>query len=329
MSLKLTKFKTFFDTNVTNKLTNFNALLEDQFKNSNINCSTFVKDFQNFIINNQTFIDIQDKGDKLFARLNKDEKIQAISYTNNTNTKLIQMVSSIYQKKMHKCELENFKNDPAYLSDIGRTFEFIMRGDINITKIKKRYDSTYKITFCSVTKILTYQVHKNKNNIIPLTHLPEHPNTEDHPVNSNDAFEYIKNNPNKVVNADFNLNKNRNVKLSNIDEFISDFNSVENFKPTAIMEIGYKRYLFVINKVKKNYINNKLVFYISTKEIRLVGNLSNNLSKKIPTGIHKRVRIDIDDYEVYGNSFENHTGKLFCPAGSNITTMNGSGFIMK
>ena len=166
MSLKLTKFKTFFDTNVTNKLTNFNALLEDQFKNSNINCSTFVKDFQNFIINNQTFIDIQDKGDKLFARLNKDEKIQAISYTNNTNTTFIQMISSIYQKKMHKCELENFKNDPTYLSDIGRTFEFIMRGDINITKIKKRYDSTYKITFCSVTKILTYQVHKNKNNII-------------------------------------------------------------------------------------------------------------------------------------------------------------------
>jgi len=330
MSLELLNFKTFVDTKVKNKLINFNALLENEFKNSTINCSTFSNDFENFVrtLKTNLFIDLTDEGKMLVSMLNENERTQADEYMQTTITTYMQMNNIVYQNIMHQCELENFKKNPLYLSGTGRVFEFVMRGDVKITKIKKRYDSNYKITFSRVNKILTYQVHKSKNEIIPLTHLPEHPNTsDDHPRRSNDVFEYIKNNPEKVVVVDFDLNKNRNVRLSNIDEFISDFNSVENFKPTTVMEIGYKKYVFVINNVKKNYNNNRLVFYISTKEIRLVGNFSNNLTKILPLGMHKRVRIDIDDYEVYGNgincpSFGEETDNTcYCPGGSTITTM--------
>jgi len=330
MSLELLNFKTFVDTKVKNKLINFNALLENEFKNSTINCSTFSNDFENFVrtLKTNLFIDLTDEGKMLVSMLNENERTQAVEYMQTTITTYMQMNNIVYQNIMHQCELENFKKNPLYLSGTGRVFEFVMRGDVKITKIKKRYDSNYKITFSRVNKILTYQVHKSKNEIIPLTHLPEHPNTsDDHPRRSNDVFEYIKNNSEKVVVVDFDLNKNRNVRLSNIDEFISDFNSVENFKPTTVMEIGYKKYVFVINNVKKNYNNNRLVFYISTKEIRLVGNFSNNLTKILPLGMHKRVRIDIDDYEVYGNSIScplagpDGNTTCYCPGGSTITTM--------
>ena len=70
----------------------------------------------------------------------------------------------------------------------------------------------------------------------------------------------------------------------------------------------------------------------------MVGKCSNTLIKKIPTGMYKRVRFDIDDYESYGNSVGclpmqvtttvdgPVTGNKFtcyCPGGSSITTMAG------
>ena len=182
---------------------------------------------------------------------------------------------------MHECELDHFRKYPTYMSDSYRKYDTVMTGDVNINKIKTVYESTHKITFNKINKILIYQVHENKNEIISLTHIPEHPDNKDtnnHPQNTSEVSEYIQNNPEKVANATFNLNENRNIKLLGIDDFILYFNNTSNFKPTTIMEIGFKKYPFVINKVKK--INNKMVFYISTKEIKLLGKYSNNLIKK-------------------------------------------------
>ena len=346
MSLQFLNVKSFIDTKVKEKLNELTTSFETNF-NSNVNCSTFSNDFNNFIKNYQEgiFNDIKDEGTNLALMLNENESKEAGEYMKIITTEHMKYIHSLYEKKMYECELETFSKNSTYSGELGRAYEFIIQGDVKITKVKKIYDSTHKITFHSVNKILTYQVHKNKNEKITHTHMPIHPDNEgDHPIGSKSAIEYIKNNPEKVVNVDYNLNKQRNVKLTNIDEFIRDFNIVENFKPTTVMEIGFKRYLFVINKIKKDK-NNKMSFYISTKEIRLLGKCSNTLVKKIPIGMYKRVRFDIDDYEVYGNSTsldpqlirecENHPEfrgcsellskrytEYFCPPGSVITTMD-------
>jgi hypothetical protein len=55
------------------------------------------------------------------------------------------------------------------------------------------------------------------------------------------------------------------------------------------MEIGNKKYIFVLNKVKINS-NGHVVFKVSTKEIKL----SEKKMLKLPHGHHDRVRFDID-----------------------------------
>jgi len=326
-SLQFLNFKSFIDTKIKEKLNELTTSFETNF-NSNVNCSTFSNDFNNFMKNSQEgiFNDIKDEGTNLALMLNENESKEAGEYMKTITTEHMKYIHSLYEKKMYECELETFSKNSTYLGEIGRAYEFIMRGDVKITKVKKIYDSTHKITFHSVNKILTYQVHKNKNEKVTHTHMPIDPDNEgDHPSGSKSALEYIKNNQEKIVNVDYNLNKQRNIKLININEFIRDFNSVENFKPTTIMEIGFKRYPFVINKVKKDK-NNKMAFYISTKEIRLIKKCSNTLVKKIPIGMYKRARFDIDDYEVYGNSikYTDLTEEYFCPPGSVVTTMDGN-----
>ena len=61
------------------------------------------------------------------------------------------------------------------------------------------------------------------------------------------------------------------------------------FAPTTIMEIGDCKWAFVITNAYFN--KNKLVLDVSTKEIV---NLSKTVKTKLPLGIHKNVRMDID-----------------------------------
>ena len=62
--------------------------------------------------------------------------------------------------------------------------------------------------------------------------------------------------------------------------------------PTAVMQIGYKKYVFVIKNAiyNKNKIY-KLIFHISTKEIDFKN------KPKIPKGHFNRVRFDIDGFD--------------------------------
>jgi hypothetical protein len=208
-----------------------------------------------------------------------------------------------------------------------------MKGNVNITRIKNIYKSTHKI-IVDVNKILAYQVHDNNDKTTQIVYMPQHHDVKDHPTSVSESKEYIKNNPDKVAIIDYKHNKNRNVYLQTVREWINDFNSIENFNPTTVMEIDYKKYIFVINKVNATK-NNKLVLYISTKEIKLVGKVkySNSVIKKIPTGNYKNVRFDIDDFEAYGNSVGCHPFKesisrkmsnieCFCPNESKVTTMH-------
>lgn len=71
--------------------------------------------------------------------------------------------------------------------------------------------------------------------------------------------------------------------------------------PTTVMQIGYKKYVFVIkNAIYNENKKYKLVFHISTKAID-----SKNKSK-IPKGYFKRVRFDIDGFDKkIGNLIDN------------------------
>ena len=61
------------------------------------------------------------------------------------------------------------------------------------------------------------------------------------------------------------------------------------FAPTTIMEIGNCKWAFVITNAYYN--KNRLVFDVSTKEIV---NLSKTVKTKLPLGMYKNVRMDID-----------------------------------
>ena len=77
------------------------------------------------------------------------------------------------------------------------------------------------------------------------------------------------------------------------------------------MEIGKKKYIFVINEAKINY-KNRVVFKVSNEEIKLLS----GTSKKIPQGSFHNVRFDIDDS---GGTFQG----CFV-AGTEITLADGS-----
>jgi hypothetical protein len=94
------------------------------------------------------------------------------------------------------------------------------------------------------------------------------------------------------------LNENRIVYYQKVKQWIQKINflntSLKNqnkplFNPTTVMQIGSKKYLFVINKAKLNS-KGHIVFKVSTEEIKL----SDKKMLKLPRGHHDRVRFDID-----------------------------------
>ena len=91
------------------------------------------------------------------------------------------------------------------------------------------------------------------------------------------------------------MNDDRSVYYQKAKTWINDFNSLNNsnkplFTPTTVMEIGNKKYLFVIDEAKLNN-DDRVVFKVSTKEIKL----SEKKMLKLPCGDHDGVRFDIDD----------------------------------
>lgn len=141
--------------------------------------------------------------------------------------------------------------------------------------------------------------------------MPAHPNNTNHPTTFVDAKKYIEENAENVITVNHEINNDRDVNLMNGKEWVKYFNNIIGFTPTTVMEINYDKYVFVIKKTKINK-NNKLVFYISTKEIQTDTKLKK--MTKIPTGKkYKNVRFDID----YGESIT----RWSCPAGSHIALM--------
>ena len=135
-------------------------------------------------------------------------------------------------------------------------FDQVVEGNIDIKQLSKK---KYKITFSKIGKFLLYQVWSDSSKT---------------------------------------LNENRKVFYQNAKLWIKIFNLTNDslktfnkplFTPTVVMEIGLKRYLFVLNKAK---INRKghVVFKVSTKEIKT----SDKKLLKLPRGHHDRVRFDID-----------------------------------
>ena len=214
------------------------------------------------------------------------------------------------------------KPDPLRPSQKNRSYDQVVKGNVKIIKIKNNSDYTHKITFHKMGKFLQYQTWDPKG-IVEITHLPRDPGNENHPRAFNEAKEYIKNNPDKVKIINYKINEDREVVLKNAKEWVLFFNGVPGFTPTTVMEIGYKKYIFVIKKVKMNK-NDKVVFYISTKEIHL-DNKSNKMEKlkKIPEGKYKNVRFDID----YGqstdscNEIASGESECWCPKDSVISTL--------
>ena len=170
-------------------------------------------------------------------------------------------------------------------------FDQVVKGNVNIKKISK---NKYKITFTNISKFLKYQTW------------------------SKDIF---------------NDNENRKVYYQNAKLWIQNFNFFNTslkasnkplFTPTTVMEIGKKKYIFVINEAKINY-KIRVVFKVSNEEINL---LSGRTSKKIPQGSFHNVRFDIDDLTcwcVNDGACIYNPECLYCfVAGTEITLADGS-----
>ena len=196
----------------------------------------------------------------------------------------------------------------------------MVKGDVKIIEIKNNNEYSHKITFNKIGKFLQYQVWDSRGNV-RLAHLPTHPDISP-PRTSGEANIYIESNPDKVVIVDYPINDDRYVFIKNAKEWVALYNSQTGFTPTTVIEIGCKKYIVVIKKAEINK-NDKVVFYISTKEIHL-DKKSDKMKalKKIPKGEYKNVRLDIDGY---GNSISCLGGICSCPPGTNISTLFLSG----
>ena len=120
-----------------------------------------------------------------------------------------------------------------------------------------------------------------------------------------------------------NINSNRSVILYTPNNWILTFfpinnNNINKFTPTTVMEIGNKKYVFVIESA--TYKDNKkynVVFHVSTKEIVKNNNKIKKLTE-LPINIKiKKVRFDIDDNATitYNNVTITSTSEI---PGSNI-----------
>ena len=137
------------------------------------------------------------------------------------------------------------------------SFDQVVKGNVDIKKSSK---NNYQIKISEISKFLLYQVWSSSSKT---------------------------------------LNEERSVYYQKANKWITNFNSLNTslkasdkplFTPTTVMEIGLKKYLFVIHKAKLNG-KGHVVFKVSTKEIKL----SDKKMLKLPCGHHDGVRFDIDD----------------------------------
>lgn len=82
------------------------------------------------------------------------------------------------------------------------------------------------------------------------------------------------------------LNNQRIILTYNAEEWVTTFEIIER---TCLMETTKCKYAFVIKNIELR--NGKMIWKVSTKEII---DKSKNVSKKLPTGNLKKVRIDVD-----------------------------------
>ena len=142
------------------------------------------------------------------------------------------------------------------LKPVSLEFDQVVKGNVDIKQLSKK---KYKITFSEISKFLKYQVWSDSSRL---------------------------------------LNENRKVFYQKAKLWVQDFNKLNAslkasdkplFKPTTVMEIGFKKYLFVLDKAKLNS-KGHVVFKVSTEEIKL----SEKKLLKLPRGHHDGVRFDID-----------------------------------
>jgi hypothetical protein len=264
--------------------------------------------------------------------MNEEEKISAFDYHSEVRNNVFKTLDKQYYEMLFENEKKELKQNPQRPLPQNRSYDQVVKGNIKIVEIKNNSEYSHKITFHKIGKFLQYQVWDPKGTV-QITYLPRYPDTETRAREFNEAKKYVEENPDKVVTVDYPINDDRDVKLITGKEWVLFFNSIPDFSPTTVMEIDYKKHVFVIKKAKIN-TNDKVVFYISTKEIQL-DNKSEKMKKlkKIPLGKHKNVRFDID----YGQSITNvscngdnifgmvpggGTSSCFCPSGTSIFSLD-------
>ena len=314
MSLK--EYIEFIDLQVE-LISQHKSKIEDIIKNCD--CSNVrIKISEYFQKLDKPNLDVSIKIEQIIKNLTETEKIIANDYLLKVTERITLEYKNIIDPVLKQCDFDNFT--PPRRSRLEKKYDQIVKGNVKIIKIKNNHDFNYKISFIKIGKFLQYQVF-DKRGVIPATYMPNYDNNSNHPQNSKDAQEYIKNNPDKIKTVNVPINDDRDVFFKNSKQWVLLFNilnNIQNFTPTAVIEIGYKKYVCVIKRVKINK-NDKVTFYISTKEIHLNNKLNKIKSlKKIPTGKYKNVRFDIDSSYTYGGTTE------WCPIGSSISTTFGS-----
>ena len=272
--------------------------------------------------------EFQTNSEKLRNLLDDPEKIIADEYIKLYVTqKIITDIDQYGKLKLFENKIKELKQNPPRPSSRTRLYDQVVKGDIKIVEIKNNSEYSHRITFHKTGKFLLYQIWDPKGTV-QQTHLPGNPSTIVRPTELREAIKYAEDNPDKVAIVDYQINEDRDVVLKTGKEWVLKFNKIPGFTPTTVMQIGYKKHIFVIKKAEINK-NEKVVFYISTKEIYL-DKKSNKMKqlKKIPNGEYNNVRFDIDcDGTGQGNS----SGLDSCPAGYNISSwgMYGIDFCIK
>ena len=183
-----------------------------------------------------------------------------------------------------------------------RQFDQVVKGNIKIIKIKdekiksQNLNYNYKIVFIKIGNFLVYQVWDKEDSVKINFPKGEHNTTRT-------LREELINNPDAADVLELTINDDRLVKIEDFklwitQSFYQNVNSKKpKFQPTAVMEIGNKKFVFVITNAKIDS-SDRVVFYVSTKEIRLQKK-NNNLKKMVnlPIGCYKNVRVDIDPVE--------------------------------
>ena len=145
------------------------------------------------------------------------------------------------------------------------SFDQIVKGDVCIKKIKNK-KNMYRITFSKIGKFLLYQVW-DKDNV----------------GNQNAERSVFRVSAKDWVNEFIKQNKDLKEK------------GKELFTPTTIMEtVDGDQYAFVIRKAYFDS-HDRIVFTVSTKEIKLANNCSKKLIN-IQPGCYNNMRFDIDEY---------------------------------